>query len=297
MGLLGGLYHDSQITLVLPYFPHDRFKTYMHDLSLEQVRQYMHALFIALKHLHSHRIIHRDVKPSNFLHSVKRSQYLLVDFGLAEIDETSSILPSHEDYNRHYGTCNSTTNDLRTSASNIVTSTNYRGSLPSILTSSSDQLPSIQNPTSGVSSRKAGRAGTRGFRAPEVLMRSTHQTVALDMWSAGVVLLCILSGRYPFFSSPDDMTALAEISCLCGTSELCSAAMALKKRLVFSEPREKVDWRTMCERLSNFRHKEFPDEIYDLLGRCLDPNPFTRINSSEALLHPFLRPLSTITEV
>jgi len=34
----------------------------MHDLSVEQVRQYMYALFIALKHLHNHHIIHRDIK-------------------------------------------------------------------------------------------------------------------------------------------------------------------------------------------------------------------------------------------
>jgi len=75
--------------------------------------------------------------------------------------------------------------------------------------------------------RQVSRAGTRGFRAPEVLMRVQQQTTALDIWSAGVILLCILSGRYPFFNAPDDLTALAEIAAVCGSSELMAAATAL----------------------------------------------------------------------
>lgn len=45
----------------------------------------------------------------------------------------------------------------------------------------------------------AARSGTRGFRAPEVLLRNPDQTPAIDVWSAGIILLCILTGRYPLF--------------------------------------------------------------------------------------------------
>lgn len=30
------------------------------------------------------------------------------------------------------------------------------------------------------------------------------------------------------------------------------------------------------------------DAAYDLLDRCLDPNPYTRITAAQALEHPFL---------
>eukprot|EP00808_Paulinella_micropora_P026979 g13838.t1 len=62
----------------------------------------------------------------------------------------------------------------------------------------------------------APRSGTRGFRAIEVLLRHPNQTTAIDVWSAGVIMLCIMTRRYPFFCAPDDLTAVAELSCLLG---------------------------------------------------------------------------------
>ena len=43
------------------------------------------------------------------------------------------------------------------------------------------------------------RAGTPGFRAPEVLLMSVQQTTAIDIWSAGVTMLTLMSRRYPVF--------------------------------------------------------------------------------------------------
>ena len=43
--------------------------------------------------------------------------------------------------------------------------------------------------------------------------------VAVDIWSAGVILLCILSRRYPFFRAQDDQSALAQIVSLMGSKE------------------------------------------------------------------------------
>jgi serine/threonine protein kinase len=56
-------------------------------------------------------------------------------------------------------------------------------------------------------------------------MRARMGVIALDIWSAGVILLCILSGRYPFFNAPDDLTALAEIAAVCGSDELVNAGL------------------------------------------------------------------------
>lgn len=50
-----------------------------------QVQAYMGALLQALAHVHKHHIVHRDVKPANFLHSRRSKRFLLVDFGLAQV--------------------------------------------------------------------------------------------------------------------------------------------------------------------------------------------------------------------
>lgn len=72
-------------------------------------------------------------------------------------------------------------------------------------------------PCAGLQTLAAPRAGTPGFRPPEVLLKHMNQTTAVDMWSAGVVLLCVLSGRYPFFKSHCDLAALSEIINVFGT--------------------------------------------------------------------------------
>lgn len=68
----------------MPYISHDRFHDYFDKFNVSELKEYMRNLLIALKHVHSFNVIHRDVKPSNFLHDRKNHKYLLVDFGLAQ---------------------------------------------------------------------------------------------------------------------------------------------------------------------------------------------------------------------
>ena len=42
---------------------------YFLEMSVCEIKEYMKNLFIALKRVHSFDVIHRDVKPSNFLYS------------------------------------------------------------------------------------------------------------------------------------------------------------------------------------------------------------------------------------
>lgn len=74
-------------------------------------------------------------------------------------------------------------------------------------------------------SRRANRAGTRGFRAPEVLLKCTAQTTKIDMWSAGVILLTILAQRFPFFNSTDDVEAMIEIASIYGQKKMKACAI------------------------------------------------------------------------
>ncbi len=56
-----------------------------------------------------------------------------------------------------------------------------------------------------------------------MLLKSPTQTTTVDIWSAGVIFLCVLSGRYPFFRAHNDLSALTQIISLLG-SEHCSKA-------------------------------------------------------------------------
>lgn len=57
-----------------------------------------------------------------------------------------------------------------------------------------------------------------------ICIDTSHLSTAIDMWSAGVILLSLLSGRYPFFKASDDLIALAQIMTIRGSKETIEAA-------------------------------------------------------------------------
>ncbi|KIH58984.1 kinase domain protein [Ancylostoma duodenale] len=73
----------DRVFVVMNLFPHDDIFSLINKMSLEETLQYMRNLFIALHHIHRYRVIHRDVKPANFLYNRAQRRYLLVDFGLS----------------------------------------------------------------------------------------------------------------------------------------------------------------------------------------------------------------------
>ncbi|CEP23915.1 unnamed protein product [Cyberlindnera jadinii] len=199
--LLEALRHEDQIIAVLPFYQHADFRDFFRDIPLEGIKCYMTELFEALSFVHSKKIIHRDIKPTNFLYDPFQKKGVLVDFGLAEQEKPElSLSVSHmrhtpEDAN--YCPCRS-------------------GNRGPVGTLQRDGYPK-NDPRPG---RRANRAGTRGFRAPEVLFKCPYQTTKIDIWSAGVVLLTLLTRRFPFFNSRDDIDALVELSTVFGVREM-----------------------------------------------------------------------------
>uniref|UniRef100_A0A8D8F6T7 non-specific serine/threonine protein kinase n=1 Tax=Culex pipiens TaxID=7175 RepID=A0A8D8F6T7_CULPI len=68
----------------MPYIAHDQFHQYYDKMSPVETQLYLRNLLVALKRVHDFNVIHRDVKPSNFLYNRKQQKFLLVDFGLAQ---------------------------------------------------------------------------------------------------------------------------------------------------------------------------------------------------------------------
>eukprot|EP01137_Pigoraptor_chileana_P007814 Opistho-2@3615 len=160
---------------------------------------------------------------------------MLVDFGLAQNMEKSTDTAALLAAERLQ----------RTNSSHSASS-----EPPSSKRKSHSNLLGIAGYDSRESRRRAPacRAGTRGFRAPEVLLQCTEQTSAIDVWAAGVIMLSIFSGRYPFFDSPDDGTALGELISIFGSDALKTASSKLGKELLCQPEQPANSLREICRR-------------------------------------------------
>jgi cell division control protein 7 len=233
--IVEGLRHKDQVTIVLEYIEIVSFQDALRVMGVSSVRDYMKSLFLALEYVHSFGVIHRDIKPGNFLVNPVERKYLLIDFGLAEYQ--SSYDDKHE--------------------------------------------PS--------------RAGTRGFRAPEVLVRHGLQTTAVDIWSAGIILLSLLTRRYPFLQSFDDLYSLTEIMCFIPYPEMKEKLKrSYNKTLEVSDDIAErntftKDLKSFCKKSNIGVDNNYPDSVYDLLEKCLDIDHKSRLSAKEALKHDFFK--------
>lgn len=97
----------------------------------------------------------------------------------------------------------------------------------------------------------ASRAGTPGYRPPEVLLKHPGQTQAVDMWAIGVIMISILSACYPFFKGADDFTALAEMITIFGDEAIKKAALSMSRHVCHSQKKRPLHLRKLCIRLRN----------------------------------------------
>ena len=94
LSLLDAFRRGPQMSLVLTYCPAKDFESIYEDMTLAEIRTYVEQLLRALCCLHAHGVLHRDVKPPNFLYDPVARTGLLIDFGLAELNtEFQPVLP------------------------------------------------------------------------------------------------------------------------------------------------------------------------------------------------------------
>ncbi|KAI3453457.1 hypothetical protein Pfo_010120 [Paulownia fortunei] len=399
----GSFKSGSADCLVLQHVEHDRPEILKREINIFHLQWYGYCLFKALAGLHKQGIVHRDVKPGNFLYSCKLNKGYLIDFNLAldmrkkygtigeclflynqlvlprhnlndniPIPQTKSLTPAKsrksmntrllEAVNKNAGKVPMSLlppGNLKkkvdkakvftdTSSRNIIKSQErLREPLPSqgrkeLLSLVQEAMQggnheSVNAPISkrkrvaappgdadsflyptpmplnanGIAIRGAGLlkskgdgkprregpcAGTKGFKAPEVLFRSLHQGHKADIWSAGVTLLYLMIGRAPFIGDTDQN--LKEIAKLRGSEDLWEVAKLHNHESLFPTDLLDVKYlstvklRDWCAR--NTRRPDFleaiPRSLFDLVDKCLMVNPRHRISAEEALSHDFFTP-------
>ncbi|VDM20998.1 unnamed protein product, partial [Hydatigera taeniaeformis] len=262
--------------ILMPYIDHSYYLTFKE----KDIRRYLLHLLRALEYVHRYGIIHRDVKPSNFL--------LDRHFGLAhsqfegDVDkswdpssacqlskrESRVSLESRHSYTLRSSSLRELDNLRHFPAKSLVKSASVKPQLCSALstprrsstTGGSPFSPPSIIPSGSGNLCKSGsteeqcvcgnrltlcrscrgypkhppvrRGGTVGYRAPEVVLRSSHQTTAVDLWAVGVTFLTFLTGRYPFIKVDDDLEVLHAFTHLLSYERMQQGARIVGKRIL-----------------------------------------------------------------
>ncbi|KAH6769077.1 Protein kinase superfamily protein [Perilla frutescens var. frutescens] len=410
----GSFKSGSADCLVLQHVQHDRPENLKREMDVIDLQWYGYCLFKALAGLHRQGIVHRDVKPGNFLYSRKINKGYLIDFNLAldmrkkygtfenckvwqnvndpaTVYRTKSLQPA-KSRKLMDTTCVDPANNAgkvcrsllppgnlkrKVDKAKVFTEANSKniiksqGADGSGLTSAKDgtstrtvsaerlrePMPNtrrrellclakearpikesvgapkskrkrvaapaddagskhfyvtpmplndngiairgaglLKNKGDGKHTREGPCAGTKGFKAPEVLFKSLHQGPKVDIWSAGVTLLYLMIGRTPFAGDTDQN--IKEIAKLRGSEDLWEVAKLHNHESVFPmdlldvtylKPINLRDWCAQNTRRPDL-FDAIPRSLFDLVDKCLMVNPRQRISAEEALKHGFFAP-------
>ena len=222
-----------------------------YSVSKATVQSLMKQVFTGLHFIHNKGIIHRNLKPDNVLVS-RNGTVKLADFTLSRMECVPRYPYTPEDPKER---------------------------------------------------ERSGREARRlWYRAPELLLREDLYGSEVDIWTAGC-LLAELSLGVPLFNGENEIEHLFKIFKVMGVPDTVHAkSFPYWKKFNFTHltyPKDSAEYKTILNTLVPSREQVLNtlsklaniigEEGLDLLQKCLDTNPETRINAEQALKHPFFK--------
>ena len=268
--IIDGKYNEEtgDFYFISPFFKHHKFVDYFKEMSFEKIQIYMYQLLSCINTIHSAGIIHRDIKPDNFLFNIDTNDCYLIDFGLAEIDTDSKYFEKINENNQE-------NEDYKILCK--IQQSHYRHKL-----------------------------GTRGYAAPEVIFYSPYQDGGVDIWGAGIILLILLSQRNNIFNMNQfskidkenikDVIPLIEIF---GVDKIIEIAKKCRCNIyigsIFNDYKinggiEKL----IVKKPQNCKEQKLLNLAKDLLYKLLEINFKKRITAEKALKHEFFKGIKII---
>ncbi|CAG9311554.1 unnamed protein product [Blepharisma stoltei] len=222
-------------------------------ISNENVRDLIRQLFVGLQYIHNKGIVHRNLKPDNILISGSGT-VKIADFTLSRL----TSIP-HGQY----------------------------------------------TPEDPKERDRSGREARRlWYRAPELLFRKDIYGFEVDVWTVGCLMAELITGQALFNGEseieqlfkifkvtgvPSDIYPIQAKSFPSWTPINFPDVIALKNSKTFKNVFAKlVPAREQIFTVLREMGKIIGEDGLDLLQKCLDPNPATRITAAKALSHPFL---------
>ncbi|CAF0902604.1 unnamed protein product [Didymodactylos carnosus] len=133
------------------------------------------------------------------------------------------------------------------------------------------------------------QVGTRGYRAPELLLACPYYTKAVDMWSVGCIFGEMLS-KCKIFHSYHDLPNLREIFELIGwpvSNEDLEWLPDHSRQYITKHFNNNPPQLRSFEEL--FPSSPPDDDALDLLTNLLKFNPYKRLTAEQAILHPYFQ--------
>ena len=214
------------------------------------VQSLMRQIFQSLEYVHKRGIIHRNLKPDNILVSASGT-VKISDFTLSRMEAVPQYAYTPEDPKER---------------------------------------------------ERSGREARRlWYRAPELLLRKELYGSEIDMWTAGCLLAELVLG-VPLFNGENEIEHLFKIFKMVGVpTSVYAKSFPAWDRVNFCDAakgKESRAYRALVSSLVPAREQVLAaltrlgsvigEEGLDLLQRCLDTSPGTRITAAEALAHPFI---------